>query len=319
MNQKSLKFSVLTTVFIVLTVLSLSSCSKEDNTLAPYTGSSGMSDITVEINSFTPQITWLGGYVSVVGVNEGIHAALDTSLVWLIYKPDDQIHYPVQFGTVPFGAQNLTAQFNGTPTDSLIEDSTYTFWVMKASDWNQISSMQNKIIVLDSNLTESISVDGDTIRVSPAGHTQKTQNLDNYINISDYAPFGKLGTVHIEQPRTSNNPLISWEVTQDGVTDSLISAMGIVEGNQYNNEKVVWEVYSVSDSAGNTYYGKKNVIMSPVISGQELSETFLFTAYPESGLKRNTTYYVWIANKDWDAENRTRVTKFYAYATFNTY
>ncbi len=311
------QFSVM--LLAVISALIFFSCSKQDNSLAPYEGASEMSGITVEDSSFTPKITWLGGYASVVGVNEGNHAGLDSSLVWLVYMPDNQIHYPVQFGTTPNGAQNLTSQYNGTPVDSLIEDSTYTFWVMKADDWNQISSMQNKILVLDSSLTTGVIISGDTIHLSPLGHTQKTQHLDNYVNFTEFFTKGRLADITVEQPRSSNNPVISWHIKQAGVTDSLIAAIGITEGNQYNGDKIVWEVYSISDSAGNTYYGKKNVIASPLISGQELPGTYVFTEYPPGGLKRNTSYYVWIANKNWDGENRTLATNYYAYAYFTTY
>jgi hypothetical protein len=315
MNKRFILLPVLTFILCCL----VSSCNKEDNTLAPYEGAAQMSGVTVEDSSFTPRITWVGGYVSVVAVNTGEHAALDSSLIWLIYMTNDQIHYPVKFGTTPSGAQNLTAQYGGNSVDSLVEDHTYTFWVLKAADWDQISSMQNKIIVLDSSLTTSVQINGDTIRFSPGGHTQRTQLLDNYVNFKDFFWRGKLGILTVDQPTNSNNPRISWEITQTGVTDTLISAIGIVEGQQYSFTSIVWEVYSVSDSAGITFYGKKNVIPSPVIAGQEITGTYVFTAYPEGGLKRNTTYYVWIANKDWDGENRERSTPYYAFAYFNTY
>ncbi len=311
-------FSILFFFTIILLIFLFPSCSKEDNALAPYAGSSGMSDIMVGDSSFTPKITWVGGYVSVVGVNTGNQAALDASLIWLVYMPDNQIRYPVQYGKLPSGAQDLTQQYGGTFLDTLIEDSTYTFWVMKADEWNQISSMQNKLIVLDSSAS-AVEVTGDTIKLSSAGHTQKTQNLDNYVNFTDYFALGKLADLFVEQPRTSNTPVIRWHIKQSGVTDTLVAAIGITEGNQYNASKILWEVYSVSDSAGNTYYGKKNVIPSPLIAGQDLPETYVFNEYPASGLKRNTSYYVWIANKNWDGENRNRVTDYYAYAYFTTY
>ena len=272
-------FSVLFFFTLILLIFLFPSCSKEDNTLAPYAGSSGMSNVTIQDSSFTPKINWVGGYVSVVGINRGEHAALDTSLIWLIYNSNDQIHYPVQYGVLPAGAQDLTDQYNGTFIDSLVEDNTYTFWVMRAEDWDQISSMQNKIIILDSSIT-SLQIDADTIRISPSGHTQKTQNLDIYVNIFNIETRGKLGSVLITPTNRSNNPIISWDITQ--VSDSLISAIGITEGSQYNGSAIVWEVYSVSDSAGNTYYGKKNVIPSPLIAGQDLPETYVFNEYPAS-------------------------------------
>lgn len=298
--------------------LFITSCNKQDNALAPYQGSQLMSNITIQDSSTTPKLTWIGGYVSVVGVNLGMYAALDTSLVWLIYMDNDQIHYPVEFGTLPSGAQNLTEEYGGTSAESLIEDSTYTFWVMKANDWNKISSMQNIIIYLDSSITTSFQIEADTVRFSPTGHTQNTQKLDNYVNFYDYHMRGRLADLFVEQPRTSNNPRIVWQIKQEGVTDTLIAAIGIVEGPQYSFSSIVWEVYSVSDSAGATYYGKKNVIPSPLISGQEFPETFVFTEYPAEGLQRNTTYYVWIASKEWDGENRRLSTDYYAYAYFKT-
>lgn len=310
--------SLLSFAVIAAAAILISSCSK-DNSLAPYAGSDQLSKITVEDSSFTPRISWVGGYVSVVGVNAGSHAALDSNLIWLVHTSGNNIHYKVKFGETPAGGEDLTTQYGGTPEDTLIEDSTYTFWVMKESDWNQISSMQNKIIVLDSTLTTSFVVDGDTLRFSPESHTQKTQYLDNYVNFLNYAMYGRLGPLLVEQPKSSNNPRISWQVTEEGIDDSLIAAMGIVEGNSYDPSNVVWEVYSQSDSAGITYYGKQNVIPSPLIAGQEFPGTFLFTPYPETGLKRNTSYYVWIANRYWDGEGRTRVVNYYAYATFNTY
>ncbi len=320
MRNKKLKLLImLSFTFMAALTLIISSCSKNDNSLAPYAGSPEMYGITLQEDSFTPKITWEGGYVSIVGVNKGIHAALDSSLIWIVYMPDNQIHYPVKYGSTPLGAQNLTTHYGGTPMDTLIEDSTYTFWVMKAAQWANISAMQNKIIVLDSSLATSFNLESDTARFSPEGHTQKTRNLDNFINITNFYTVGKLADITVEQPRTSNNPLISWHIKQEGVTDSLISAIGITEGNSYLIDKVVWEVYSVSDSAGGTYYGKVNIIPSPVIAGQEFQGTYVFTPYPAEGLQRGKTYNVWIANRYWDGENRFIYTKYYAYAYFKTY
>ncbi len=307
--------------FVCMAALTLiiSSCSKNDNSLAPYAGSPEMYGITLQAGSFTPKINWIGGYVSVVGVNKGIHAALDSSLIWIIYMPGNQIHYPVEYGSTPSGAQNLTTHYGGTPMDTLIEDSTYTFWVMKDAQWTDISAMQNKIIVLDSSLATSFNLDADTARFSPEGHTQKTRNLDNFINITDFHTVGKLADITVEQPRTSNNPKITWHIKQPGVTDSLISAIGITEGDHYIIDAVVWEVYSVSDSAGGTYYGKVNIIPSPVIAGQEYPGTYVFTPYLEGGLLRGRTYNIWIANRYWNGEGRSRITPYYAYAYFKTY
>lgn len=319
MNNKKLFFDV-TKLIVPMLVITISffACQEVDNTLAPYVGSPKVSGLSLEERSFTPKITWIGGYVTAIGINRGTRAALDSSLIWLMYKENDGIRYPVQYGLLQSGAQDLTEQFGGTRISELIEDSVYTIWVLKQNVWTAVSNLPNKPIVIDTLISELYSVVDDTIRVSNSAHSQVTKNLDNYINIYDIATFGRLGTIHIEKPTTSNNPLISWTILQAGVTDTLLAALGIAEGNQYSSTGSKWEVYSEIIENGVTLYGKHNVIPGPLPSGQIVINTKVFVNYPADGLERNKTYYLWIANKDWDGVNRLRATPYYAFATFKT-
>lgn len=52
--------------------------------------------------------------------------------------------------------------------------------------------------------------------------------------------------------------------------------------------------------------------------GDTFEGTHVFSEFPENGLERNKTYYIWIANETWDGANRLRFADGYAYATFST-
>lgn len=308
-------FNLLLGIIIIIVFIS---CENSDNTLAPYVGSPNVSGLQIEAKSYTPKITWIGGYVTVLGINRGSRAALDNSLVWLIYKSGNDIHYPVQYGQLPNGVQDLTSQYGGSSIPELIEDSTYTIWVIKEDVWTVLTMNPGKIITIDSALTQISSIVGDTIKLSASVHTQKTQNLDNYLNIYEISTFGRLGIIGIEQTNTSNDPKLSWTITQPEATDTLIAAIGIADGSQYSSSASIWEAYSEVTENDTLFFGKHNVIPSPLIAGQNLSDTKVFVEYPIDGLQRNKTYYVWIANKNWDGVGRLRSTPFYAYATFKT-
>jgi hypothetical protein len=245
---------------------------------------------------------------------------LDSTLIWLVHALDDQIRYPVSFGQVPAGAQDLTAQYGGLRADSLQEDETYTYWVLKGDVWGVVSTQPGKVLVTDAELAAGeVAVSRDSIFISAYSHAQKTQAIDLWVNVKGVASFGRLGVVSVRQPTTSNNPIVSWRVTQSGVADSLIAAIGLVNAQQYQAQGILWEVWSVDSTGGTVQYGKNNVIRSPLVLGQQIPGTRVFVEYPSSGLERNKDYYVWIANKDWDGQKRLRSTSGYAWATFKTW
>jgi hypothetical protein len=322
MSKRKPKYCITrTSVAVVLTLIVIVfSCEEKNDGLAPYEGGRLMSDLTIEQGSFSPKTTWIGGYVSVFAVNRGSVAALDSSLIWIISAPANGLKYPVQFNQVPDGATDLTSSYGGTKVENLIEDNDYTFWVMKENAWSQISEEYGKKIFYSDDLEgTSVIISEDSIFAGPEIHTQIFNPLDVYINLDNVRSVGKLATIFVEQPTTSNNPKFSWQIKQADVTDSLIAAVGIVEGQSYNPNKQVWDVYSIDSTGGSPEYGTLNIIESPVISGEELDGTFAFVEYPLEGLERDKDYYLWIANKDWDGAGRTRVTNYYAYVTFHTW
>jgi hypothetical protein len=316
--KKNILFGLIFSTGLILAGI-FSACNKEDGALAPYIGSPQLSGISVEKLSFRPHIEWLGGYVSVLGINRGSKAALDSTLVWLVYSPGNSLHYPIQFGMLPSGAQDLTAQYGGVKPDSLSEDVQYTYWLMKEDAWKQVTAAANKNILVDSSLAaSSVIISGDSVRVTPMSLVRSTENMDAFVNISSVETRGNLAAITVIQPTKNNYPLMRWKIKQAGVTDSTISAIGITEGNQYNPAGIRWEVWSVDSSTGKKVYGKNDVIASPLLLGPKIPGTQTFVEFPAEGLKRNIDYYIWIANKGWDQQGRTRFTSYYAYAIVHT-
>lgn len=303
---------------VFLIFLFISSCSENDNPLAPYAGSPVLSNIIIERATFKPKISWVGGYASVFGVNRNSTAALDSSLVWLIHTNGNNLRYPLTFGNLPSGAEDLTAQFGGVKLDSLEEDERYTFWIMKEDVWNQVSVNPNKKIAIDTSLTaSSVIISGDSIHVSPYSLTTLFDSADVYINIRIQSIRGTLADLLISETY-SNKPIVSWNMKAP-YTDTLISAIGINEGADYSPTATIWEMYSVTDSSGIPLYGRENVIPPYISIGDSVAGTHTFTHFKLEGLERNKGYYIWIANNVWDQKNRLRTAAGYAAATFQVY
>lgn len=301
---------------ILLILIILLSCTENDNTIAPYNASTPMSTLTIEPNSYKPKITWIGGYVSTIGVNLSEFSKLDTSLIWCTYSPPNNIKYPIQFGTFPNGALDIIEDYEGTFQDVLTEDNVYTFWIIKDEVWQNISDQTGKFIALDTNIVgDKFWIDNDTVKISDSYHTQITYPLDVYINIDwdNTQSFGRLGEIIVEQTDTSNNIVVDWNIIQSGITDSLISAIGICIGSQYDINSMIWETWSEEIVDGESIFGKKNVISKPLLLGQDFEETRVFGEWPETGLERDQTYYLWIASKEWDGVRRGRAVDGYAY------
>ena len=307
-----------TLIILPLIALSIFKCSDENDVLAPYIGSPNLSSIVVEESSYSPKITWVGGYASVLGINKGKEAKLDSTLIWLVKAEGNNLNYPVKFGVLPQQTQDLTVQFGGTKIDSLNEDEDYTFWILKSEAWNQLSQLVGKSFFVNDSLDEDqIITYEDSVLISSSIFTVISKKLDVYINIEDISTFGQLGIINISETN-SNKPIISWTITQTGVTDSAISVIGIAEGNQYSPSGTIWEVYSEVIENGSPVYGSLNNITSPLNVGDSISNTRAFVPFGMEGLERNKTYYVWIANDLWGGTGRLRFEPGYAYATFNT-
>jgi hypothetical protein len=299
-------------IFFIISAFFVS-CNEEDNTLAPYAGSPMLSNIIVEDESFNPKVTWVGGNVSVFGVNRGDKAALDSSLVWLIRTEGNNILFPVVFGELPAGAQDITSQFGGTTLSELEEDEEYTFWVMKSEVWELVSTNIFKPLIVDPSVT-SVSVSDTSVSITPFSFVVGHKSVNVYINIVNVRVLGAIADIFVEST-TANIPLIRWRIRAAGA-DTLVAAIGLVRGQVYDASSALWEMYSVRDSAGVSLYARDNIIASPILVGDDVPGTRTFVEFVPENFQRNTEYHIWIATNNWDREGRQRFTQGYGYAIF---
>jgi hypothetical protein len=202
-----------------------------------------------------------------------------------------------------------------------VEDQLYTFWLAKVEVWSTIAANPGKILRVDSTLTAPSRISGDTLFFSARSFITQERPIDLWIGIRNVRSVGRLGIIDVVQTNTSNAPIITWHVAQSGQAppDTLIANVGIAGGATYDVSTVVWEVLAVDTSSGQRVYWNSDVIVPPVTAGQVIPGTDIFTAWPATGLQRNATYVLWIANKAWDQRNRSRTAYNYASATFETY
>jgi hypothetical protein len=303
-------------------ILSVSGCLKSAPPIAPYDqGTVKLTTLTTEAGVYTPRVSWIGGYVAAVGVNFGRDARLDTSLVWVVYGAGNSIHYQPRFGQVPPGAQDLTTNFGGHPATALTEDKVYTFWIAKDDVWAAINANPGKVLIADTAATVPVRLSNDTVYVTSQSFLSAIEPVDVFIGVRNVHAVGRLGVINVIQTDTNNAPLITFQIAQAGLAppDTLLTNMGICTGQQYDVGSVIWEVLAVDTTSGLPVYWTTDVISSPVFAGQAIPRTEVFTAFPAAGLERNKTYYLWIANRDWDQRNRLRSTYNYASATFETF
>ncbi len=303
------------------------SCNEENVSLAPYAGPPPMSSLAVEDGTYSPKMAWVGGYVSVVGVNQDTIAALDSTLVWLIQSTSDDIGFPLKFNVPPSGTQDLTTQYGGHHVDSLSEDQNYTFWVMKLAGWDQVKNLNGRILLPDSTLTGAVAVRGDTIFVGRSGGVIQRKRLDVYINIRNVKIYGPLVLdpntfqpyMTVTPTNRDNNPIVTFTIKQPGVTDTMVAAFGLNDGSAYDVGTVLWEVLTVDTVDTVIQYRSLDIIPSPIVFGEKPPRTQAFTEYPAGGLQRNKTYFFWLATNQWDGISHIRSSRYHSYAVFDTW
>ncbi len=240
---------------------------------------------------YVPRISWGGGYVSGLGRQQG-RISQAGYFAGLADSPGRQWH-PLPAAIWPAPCRR------GRPYDNL--------WRASRSDHPEgrsavhvlgrqrgrlgndcCQSRETPVVGLRHSTTPS-RVSGDTLFLSPQSFTVEKRPIDLYIGIRNLRPLGRLGVIEVIQTDTSNAPILRWRITQTGTLppDTLLANIGIAGGDHYDVSTVVWEILAVDTSSGQRVYWTRDVILPPLIAGQAVPGTDVFTAFPSTGLQRN--------------------------------
>ncbi|MBC8401824.1 MAG: hypothetical protein H8E14_10085 [Candidatus Marinimicrobia bacterium] len=266
-------------ISIVLVIFLLGCDGGEDQTLAPYSAVRPL--IWEQITrAYNPDIQWLGGRIAAVGVNLGTVAALDSTLIWLTTMDDNVIS---SYATVGVNTDSTTIlSFAGTPSDTLENNSTYTFWI---ADKDIFDSR------LDTNLITNHSFIDSTIKIKLglSGLKGGQRNL-----ISSF-------TVERERTLLEEKIHVSWEPSDRGFRQ-LVLRTGT--NGEYTNR--LYHIITRDDS---------ETIYPPVTIGVgDTTNLIVAVEYIPFSLKKGKLYFLWMSTSQWTEGNFS--SSAWGYATF---
>lgn len=252
-------------VLILISVM-VSCIVDSDDVLAPYGASRPLTFLRVT-QSITPDIQWVGGRVAAVGVNRGGVAALDSTLVWLRLAPDNSIGSYVTVGEQT--TTDVIAQFGGTPSDSLLDNVEYTFWLAERDIFDQGLSADHRteFTFVDTTITMRLFLRG-----TPGGATVGGQRIATI-------------SIRRDERLRSDRYIVSWP------EGTAFRRAAIRRGTTGGFSDLIWHIVTPDDLPDN--------IVSPFVIGEPIEGTDIVIPWPETGFEKNTVYFFWMANSDW--------------------
>lgn len=266
------------TMAVVVAALSIAACSEDSNPVASYEGERPLEFLAVT-QSYTPQVQWVGGRVSAIGVNRGSSAALDSTLLWIMAADDNTISSFVSVGDGE--DSDLVSQYGGTPRDSLEDGETYTFWMAERD-------------VMDASLDPS-SFDGFNF-------TDTTVTLNLMLNGRSLGGEEVEISVRRDQTLTGTRYIVEW--TPAGIP---FRQIGITQGRVGGFTDLVWHVVQ-PDSL-------EDDIHSPVVIGNVPAGADEAVAW--SGFQP-ATFILWMTTSDWDGNFGARSPGYAYFQIFDT-
>lgn len=260
-------------VLITVVLFFLTNCTREsDTSLAPYEGHRPLTFLKVT-QSYTPDIQWVGGRVAAVGVNRGNNASLDSSLVWLMTAEDNSIESYVTVGT--YTDTVTIQQIGGTPQDSLLNGSKYTFW---------LAEKEMLDVELDSIYGDGYNFTDTTFKINLGinGLTKGEKSGDELIV-----------TINLIQIKTITETRFIWDWTPDSIAFRQIA---IRKGKKLAGwSDLEWHILTPDSLEDNIY--------PPVVLGAQIEGTDEVIPWSVNGFEKNKTYCVWMSNSKWTSDN----------------
>jgi hypothetical protein len=263
-------------------VLLLSSCTGTDNPLAPYAGERPLLLQQVTISA-TPDLQWVGGRVAAVGVNRGPVAALDSTLVWLITAPGNDIGSAVTIDET-LDADRVQA-FGGVPLARLDDDTEYTFWLaeQRALDAGLSAAERDAFSFADTTFTLTYRLTGRF-----GGGTGFLEDIQIVRN----------------QRLTGDAYTITWSPS-----DVAVQRLAIRQGSSGGFTDLVWDILATDDTPDG--------ILPPVTIGEPPPGVQVAVPWPDAGFAP-TTHTLWMVNEDWGGSFTPRATGYAFFQIFST-
>ena len=271
---------LLLVMMVLAGAVAFSSCDDSSDVLAPYEGARPL-DLLRVTQSYTPDVQWVGGRVAAVGVNRGQHAALDSTLVWLRARDENEIGSHVTVGSET--SADLIRGFGGVPVDSLADGETYTFWLAERSAF---------AAALDSAQVDSFSFADTTMTMALVlrGRTGGDRDLDVEAEISR------------QETLLETRYVLSW--TPENVT---FRQVAIRDGRTGGFTDLIWHVVVPDDAAQG--------ISSPVVIGE--APEFATEPVPFVGFGPST-YTLFMVTENWDGDFGLRAEGYVFYQILST-
>lgn len=272
-------YNLLLIVPLSLLFLNIRCNSGSDNGLAPYEGARPLTLLRIS-RSNTSDIKWLGGRVAAIGVNKGMKATLDSTLLWLRTAPDNSIGSYVSFGSDTDTASLL--RFGARLGGSLVDSGWYTFWLAKraAYDANLDPGSLNVYDFIDTTMMMKLNLAG-----KPGGHAVNGVLVDSI-------------KIRIDEKFTGTTFVVEWNHHTSAYRRVAITQASTAS---FDPSKLIWHVVTPDSIITDNIY-------PPVVLGVPPPNTEVVVPYPEGGLKYGTVYTVWMTKSRWNGDFKPSAT-----------